>query len=608
MQASSHTWARTKRIYGPIILLTFFPRGSIAKEFVDRFDVCNEKLKSVWNGTSTFMDMDKAAMQERGYLYTDWPRELPKNTDYPRDQYVTLTYSGCVALCSRGSDQAQLAEPTFALNMVTTWIFPLAIVLSLPYDSLHSHRFVGTATALLNWLGSPQTALTATIFNFHQIRKAHRRAKNSPPAEFSTWNDIYYVISCLNQFDVTSHIREKNSDFFKVLVYALFNPMLADSQNAAARYTKPLLTVIAHQLRMHRRRAFIPTMANLGTFLIALVFSIVLSFAQVGEHTKVDMLVLGLLFTWLPMLVIFTNVDRTPVSADRTGELLSRWLYNVNVVKSWDEDGRPRRPLRWWIPPSMTSQSSNRNGNVDNPFQLGPFIGQGRKLQACCLSSVLMEVGDQLQTERRRNLKDYDTSTPYNDGARKVRNGLVAHPPSSWYKIAVIGLLLVWTSITMALLLAYNTPTIGLGCWSGSFLLFGILSSLTWMLQFIRPQRPPEGVRKICTIINFLSLGWLITVVFLMVTGGTNTCWCNSLHLFPKFGDYVNLESARFYRQYCNVVKSWAGATSLGLAMPTIGILVTSLLWRECQHLWRARERDSIEALRDSNINWVFLT
>jgi hypothetical protein len=35
---------------------------------------------------------------------------------------------------------------------------------------------------------------------------------------------------------------------------------------------------------MHRRRALIPTMLNLGTFLIALVFSIVLSFAQVGER------------------------------------------------------------------------------------------------------------------------------------------------------------------------------------------------------------------------------------------------------------------------------------------------------------------------------------
>jgi membrane-bound lytic murein transglycosylase len=202
--------------------------------------------------------------------------------------------------------------------MVTTWIFPLAIVLSLPYDSLHSHRFFGTATAILNWMGSPQTALTATIFNFHQIRKAHRRAKHSPSAYFSTWNDLYYVISCLNQFDVTSRITENDTDFFKVLVYGLFSPILSHQQDAAGKYTKSLLSVMAHQLRMHRRRALIPTMLNLGTFLIALVFSIVLSFAQVGEHTKVDMLVLGLLFTWLPMLVIFTNVDRTPVSADRT--------------------------------------------------------------------------------------------------------------------------------------------------------------------------------------------------------------------------------------------------------------------------------------------------
>jgi len=227
--------------------------------------------------------------------------------------------SGCVALCGQGSDKAQLAEPTFALNLVTTWIFPLAIVLSLPYDSLHSHRFYGTATAILNWLGSPQTALTATIFNFHQIRQAHRRAKNSPSANSTTWNDLYYVISCLNQFDVTSRVSGKDTKFFSVLVYGLFNPILSGPQNAAMKYTKNLLSVIAHQLRMHRRRAVIPTIANLVTFLIAFVFSIVLSFAEVGENTKVDMLVLGLLFTWLPMLVIFTNVDRTPVSSDRTG-------------------------------------------------------------------------------------------------------------------------------------------------------------------------------------------------------------------------------------------------------------------------------------------------
>jgi hypothetical protein len=129
-----------------------------------------------------------------------------------------------------------------------------------------------------------------------------------------------------------------------------------------------------------------------------------------------------------------------------------------------------------------------------------------------------MAVGGRLQEDCESNQGDFNTSTPYNDGGQEVLDYLLAYPPISWYWIAMIGLLVVWTSITMALLLAYNTPTIGLGCWSGSFLLFGALSSVTWMLQFIRPQRPPEMVRKICTFINLISLGWLITVVFLMVS------------------------------------------------------------------------------------------
>lgn len=123
-----------------------------------------------------------------------------------------------------------------------------------------------------------------------------------------------------------------------------------------------------------------------------------------------------------------------------------------------------------------------------------------------------------LQEDRESNQGDLNTSSPYNGGGQEVLDLLLAYPPISLYWIAMIGLLVVWTSITMALLLAYNTPTIGLGCWSGSFLLFGALSSVTWMLQFIRPQRPPEMVRKICSFINLISLGWLITVVFLMVS------------------------------------------------------------------------------------------
>jgi hypothetical protein len=94
MQAVNHAGIRTKHVYGSIVLLCFFPCGSVAKEFVDKFDLCNANLQPVFNGNTTFMGMNKTAMEKRGYVYTGWPRELPRDTSYPREKYITLTYPG----------------------------------------------------------------------------------------------------------------------------------------------------------------------------------------------------------------------------------------------------------------------------------------------------------------------------------------------------------------------------------------------------------------------------------------------------------------------------------------------------------------------------------
>lgn len=96
-RAAAHTRTRTRHLYSPIVLFFFFPCGIVAKDFVNKFSLCNTNLQPVLNGNSTFMGMDKAAMQERGYLYTDWPKELPRDTSYPREKYITLTYSGSLS-------------------------------------------------------------------------------------------------------------------------------------------------------------------------------------------------------------------------------------------------------------------------------------------------------------------------------------------------------------------------------------------------------------------------------------------------------------------------------------------------------------------------------
>jgi len=105
-------------------------------------------------------------------------------------------------------------------------------------------------------------------------------------------------------------------------MFGLLRPV-ANQPGEDRKLTQVLISQLAFQLRMLRRRAVIPTLASLGTFLVAFVFSVVLSFAQVGKSTPVDPLVLGLLFSWLPVLVISTIVDRNPVSSVRSAYVQS---------------------------------------------------------------------------------------------------------------------------------------------------------------------------------------------------------------------------------------------------------------------------------------------
>jgi hypothetical protein len=318
-------------------LLLLLLANPILAERKDKFKLCKQNIEDllIHGNRTSIGTYTRDNIYEHGLIYNGTAREL--KSSYPRDQYLLITYdgkpgsdmtlstwylltsSGCKALCSNESDNPQLADPMSAMSMVATWIFPLAIVLSLPYEGHHLSGFKHTLASVLNWLGSPQTALTATIFNFWQIRKAQRMTANKEARKRVEWNDAYYVVTCLNQFELPKYKADREL-FVRTLVYGLCSPALEESSdtNSKAHLTAQLLTVIAHQLRMHRRRAVLPTLASLGTFLIAYVFSIVLSFAQISDETGAEPLVVGLAFGWLPILVIFTIVDRNPTSSERT--------------------------------------------------------------------------------------------------------------------------------------------------------------------------------------------------------------------------------------------------------------------------------------------------
>lgn len=224
--------------------------------------------------------------------------------------------------------------------MALNWVIPIiSLIASLPYDSPHARparrsrarngRFLTTVSTFVNWTGSPQTALTAVLWNIHQIRQCLRHTffagganEQSSDRLTATKRDAYCVLGCINQFELPPD-RQKRRELLRALAYGLLRPMTPDStagggaEPGAERLTRDLLSALAFQLRMYRRRGVYPMLLNLVVFVVAFFISVGLAFSELGTWNTAHSLALGLLFSWLPVLVLFSIIDRNPISSGR---------------------------------------------------------------------------------------------------------------------------------------------------------------------------------------------------------------------------------------------------------------------------------------------------
>ena len=263
---------------------------------------------------------------------------------------LTGSSKGCKVICEDPEEWYWTTDIGLTLAIISNWVLPIvALLAALPYDSLHRKndgakwyegRVARTIDALLNWLGSPQTALTTTLFNIQQIRKCLHATISSGEGLGGNGTlqplrrDAYYILSCVGQFKLP---QADDDDFLEPFVYGLFRPFVTLDegelaipaegdvplqqmgwQNKPKKWTSELLQEMAFHLRMLRRRGVYPVFVSILIFFIAYGVALVLAFANVGERTTAHSLALGILISWLPLLVLFTILDRNPVSADRT--------------------------------------------------------------------------------------------------------------------------------------------------------------------------------------------------------------------------------------------------------------------------------------------------
>ncbi len=212
---------------------------------------------------------------------------------------------------------------------------------------------------------------------------------------------------------------------------------------------------------------------------------------------------------------------------------ISRWMWNVRAVREWEEardahqSGRiilPEDP-NWWSSSeeraalSINASPQIQHGQVqDNPRHAysdfnewvpSDFIGQGRQIGYNGLAYTVVA----------RVARANETHPNQLDAIVKET---VAHlddkPPTSWWVLFLAALALVWWDIGMAIMISFNIPTVGIGCRLGSYIIYGLLSTMPWFLQaFPWFRRQGREARTLGHLLCGLSTLCLLFIVFAAV-------------------------------------------------------------------------------------------
>ncbi|KAJ7924271.1 hypothetical protein B0H13DRAFT_1864141 [Mycena leptocephala] len=130
---------------------------------------------------------------------------------------------------------------------------------------------------------------------------------------------------------------------------------------------------------------------------------------------------------------------------------------------------------------------------------------------------------------------------------RWISSGIVCR----MFVSAIFALLLTWGTISAAILLEWLTPTIGLSCRSGSYLMYASVSTIVWVLLVISSvlssgpnpsshlQQTSVFLRRSGKSLAVLNSAWIILICIFQFAGVYDTCWCNGSVLYLGSRSYT---------------------------------------------------------------------
>lgn len=562
-----------------------------------------------------------------------------------------ISFEGCQKLCGTGNEYYAWDD---IANTITTWLLPIVgMLLQAPYES---NQFRQTLLAIIRWVGSPIASLSYILWNIKVTGRCAMMVDMAtryedvpgPESDFANMRDSMLILSVMNQY--STRFRTCGQAAEKLLRIALFSNSLQLSSVADENRTSLVMRrrKLATTLRNGRKRGIVPVFITVMWFLFALAISIQSAFGQLGSNQTAHNLALGLLLAWLPVLTLSSIVDRNPTAVDTTRLKLNSLIEHVRTALL-------NPALRDTLLKDLGSPSSfdfdwTQELTCDD-YSFGDFFtqfaGQGRKrFHYGVAQPILTGCEATFIAARGRNwLEDANFARSKLIYIEENSPGLRSFDLRELWQILSATIIVVGTSAG-AFIISFFTPTVGLGCRSGGYLIFDILAvsilitemfvwwslpegelqeSLTgnWLRRYstkpavkrimsgvvqrlervdsdtwtLEPRKRMRRLLKWWTTLSrrdqleiilfrpweLVSTAWLCYIILAQTVGAYRNCACQSSN-WSSLGGYMDFENAAYYRA-AGVIVYWSTATALPCFIMSIGFAFVVLEWCTQSHL-----------------------
>ncbi|MCJ1346023.1 hypothetical protein MMC31_004234, partial [Peltigera leucophlebia] len=396
-----------------------------------------------------------------------------------------ITLVGCRKICGTGSDYYEWKDSSAT---ITTWVLPvIGLLLQAPYES---NEFWRTLRALARWLGNPVASLSYTLWNikvtskcalmvdmatkYEHIPGLYDEVSPGQRSQFSQIRDSMYILSVMNQYEIKRRMPSIEAE--KLLRVALFSDSLkltADENTSGLIQKRYELATL---IRKGRKKGVVPVFISLLWFIFSLALSIQQAYGDLGANRTAHNMALGCLLSWLPVLILTGIVDRNPVAADSILLELNSFLdevrsalLDVDLRAAYIQDTSKHQDDFAWT----TALDSEDYFHQDFFTE---FSGQGRlRWHYGVAQPIIASIEGSFMAAAGRNwLKD----------AELARTKMILGPEKKfglrWFDFRML-----WQIIGSICIMLDFTPTVGLGCRSGGYLIFGVITFAISLVEFL---------------------------------------------------------------------------------------------------------------------------